>query len=51
MYECEMYTKFRPEGWKVVSVLLEYGAASLSVKAEKFILKAGDCTRHKARAK
>ena len=49
MYECELHTKFRPEELKGVSVLLGYGAASLGVKAEKFVLKAGGCTRHTAR--
>ena len=39
MYECGLHTKFRSEELKGVSALFRYGAASLGVKAEKFVLK------------
>jgi hypothetical protein len=46
MYECGLHTKFLSEDLKGVSTLFRYGAASLGVKAEKFLLKAGGCTEN-----
>jgi hypothetical protein len=49
MYECGLHLKFRSEELKGVSALFRQGAASLGVKAEKFVLKAGGSTGHTLR--